>query len=243
MKLITLNAWGGSIEKPFFEFIKNYHDIDIFCFQEIYKNADSKISTDGRKVDLNLFTDLQSILKNHVGFFRPVIAGSFGMGIFVKKSIQVVDEGEIIIHDNPHYEGTGPTHPRNLQWVKLISGDKEWCIMNVHGLWNGMGKSDTNERITQSNEIKSFTNTIKTPFILAGDFNLRPDTESLKIVAEGLNDLVNIYDIHSTRTSYYTKEERYADYIFTTKDIKVRHFEVMPNEVSDHAPLLVDFTI
>lgn len=243
MKLITLNAWGGYIEKPFFEFIKNYHDIDVFCFQEIYKNAQSTIATDGRKVDLNLFNDLERILKEHVGFFRPVVANSFGMGIFVKNTIQILDEGELIIHENPNYEGNGPRHPRNLQWIKLCSNHTEWYVLNVHGLWNGMGKTDTPDRLVQSKKIKTFIDTIKIPFIMAGDFNLRPDTQSLRIIAEGLKDLVHDYDIHSTRTSYYTKEERYADYIFTTNDVNVKHFEVMPNEVSDHAPLLVDFTI
>lgn len=243
MKLITLNAWGGYIEKPFFEFIENYHDIDIFCFQEIYKNAPRTIATDGRKVDLNLFNDLEKILTEHIGFFRPVVANSFGMGVFVKNSIKVLAEGEVIIHENPSYEGNGPRHPRNLQWVKLATQNKEWYALNIHGLWNGMGKTDTEERLIQSQKIKDFIDTLDKPFVMAGDFNLRPDTESLKIVANGLNDLVNIYDVHSTRTSYYTKEERYADYIFTTKDIVVKHFEVMPNEVSDHAPLLVDFEI
>lgn len=243
MKLITLNAWGGHIEKPFFNFIEDNHDTDVFCFQEIYKDADSKISTDGRTVDLNLFSDLENILSNHIGFFRPVVAGSFGMCIFVKKSIQVLGEGEVIIHDNPEYAGLGPTHPRNLQWVKLYSNNKEWYILNVHGLWNGNGKTDTPERILQSEKIKSFANSIKNPMIIAGDFNLRPDTKSLEIIAAGLNNLVEIYDIHSTRTSYYTKEERYADYIFTSSNIQVQNFAVMPNEVSDHSPLVVEFTL
>lgn len=241
MKLITLNAWGGHVEQPFFDFIKKNKSAEIWCFQEVYNNASARISTDGRKVHLNLFGELQQLLNEHVGFFRPVVAGSFGMCTFIKKSIQVLAEGEIIIHENPNYTGRGPRHPRNLQWLKLLSGHREWHVINVHGLWNGNGKTDTPERLLQSEKIKTFANTITTPLVMAGDFNLRPDTKSLETIASGLNDLVKAYNIHTTRTSYYTKEERYADYIFTSNEIKVQHFEVMPDEVSDHAPLLLEF--
>lgn len=243
MKLITLNAWGGHVETEFFNFINQNKETEIFCFQEVYNNASAKISTDGRKVHLNLFCELQQILSDHVGFFRPVVAGVFGMCTFVKKSIQVMSEGEIIIHENPNYIGRGPRHPRNLQWLKLFSNNTEWHIINIHGLWNGMGKTDTPERLLQSQKIKTFASTITTPMIMAGDFNLRPDTKSLNSIAEGLHNLVSEYKVESTRTSYYTKKERYADYIFTSNEINVQHFEVMPDEVSDHSPLLVEFSL
>jgi endonuclease/exonuclease/phosphatase family metal-dependent hydrolase len=77
--------------------------------------------------------------------------------------------------------------------------------------------------------------------ILCGDFNLMPDTQSLQIIAEGMNNLIATYKITSTRTNYYPKEEKFADYIFTSPDIKVNQFAVLRDEVSDHAPLMIDF--
>lgn len=114
-------------------------------------------------------------------------------------------------------------------------------IMNVHGLWNGMGKTDTPERIAQSEKIKEFMDNVPDRKILCGDFNLKPDTRSLKIIADGMHDLIDKYNILSTRTSYYPKEEKFADYVFTSPDIKINKFSVLRDEVSDHAPLLVDF--
>jgi endonuclease/exonuclease/phosphatase family metal-dependent hydrolase len=111
----------------------------------------------------------------------------------------------------------------------------------VHGLWNGKGKTDSVERIAQSQRIKQFLDTINNPKILCGDFNLRPDTESVKIIESGMRNLIKEYDIKSTRTSFYQKEEKYADYIFASADIIVNSFEVLNEEVSDHAPLLLDF--
>lgn len=241
MKLITLNIWGGHIRNPLLDFIKSHQEIDIFCFQEVYRNAAEKISDEDRKVSLNIFGELQELLPKHKGFFRPVVENIYGNSIFVKNTIQVLKEGEINIHDNPNYPGRGPTHSRNLQWLECCVGKQKFAVLNVHGLWNGKGKTDTPERIAQSQKIRQFMDSINLPKVLCGDFNLRPDTESLQMLEQGMNNLVKAYNVSSTRTSLYTKAERFADYILTSPEIKVNMFEVLKHEVSDHAPLLIDF--
>jgi endonuclease/exonuclease/phosphatase family metal-dependent hydrolase len=128
-----------------------------------------------------------------------------------------------------------------LQWIKCNIEEELYAIINVHGLWNGKGKTDTEERIAQSTRIKEFMRTFNTRKILCGDFNLKPDTESLKMLANDMNNLIASHHVTSTRTSFYPKEEKFADYIFTSKDIAVKKFEVLKDEVSDHAPLLLDF--
>lgn len=241
MKLITLNIWGGHIRDPLLEFIKSHQQIDIFCFQEVYHNARDKISDEDRKVSLNIFSELQNLLPEHNAFFRPVVKDIYGIGTFIKNEIDVLREGDINIHDNPNYPGHGPTHSRNLQWLECCIDHRTYSILNVHGLWNGMGKTDTPERIAQSQRIRNFIDSIKTPKILCGDFNLRPDTESVQILENGMSNLVKLYEINSTRTSLYPKDEKFADYIFVSPDITVNTFEVLKHEVSDHAPLFLDF--
>lgn len=241
MKLITLNIWGGHIRNPLLEFIKSHGEVDIFCFQEVYHKAQKKISGEDRAVSLNIFSELQELLPQHQAFFRPVVNNIYGVGMFIKKDIPVLEEGEINIHDNPAYRGIGPTHSRNLQWVKCQINNQVHTIMNVHGLWNGKGKSDAPERIVQSQKIRNFVEGVQTPKILCGDFNLRPDTESIKILQQGMKNLIQDFNVPSTRTSLYTKEEKFADYIFTSPEITVKHFEVLKDEVSDHSPLLLDF--
>lgn len=241
MKLITLNIWGGHVREPLHRFIATHQDVAIFCFQEVYHNADEKISTEDRKVSLNIFSELQALLPNHTGYFRPVVDGTFGMSIFVSNAIDVLEEGDYLIHHNPNYSGRGPTHSRILQWIKCNINSQQYAIINVHGLWNGRGKTDTEERIAQSAKIKEFMNTLTVRKILCGDFNLKPDTKSLKMLENDMHNLVSAYQVTSTRTSYYPKEEKFADYIFTSKDIAINKFEVLKDEVSDHAPLLLDF--
>jgi endonuclease/exonuclease/phosphatase family metal-dependent hydrolase len=241
MKLITLNIWGGHVRDALLEFVTSHRDVDIFCLQEVYHSASDKISEEERKVSLNIFSELHALLPKHVAFFRPVVGDAYGIGMFVKKEIEVLDEGEISIHINPNYPGRGPAHSRNLQWLKCVINNKNYSILNVHGLWNGMGKTDTPERIAQSQRIRNFVDTLDTPKILCGDFNLRPDTESMKIIEKGMTNLIQSYNINSTRTSYYPKAEKFADYIFTSPEITVNTFKVLQDEVSDHSPLLLDF--
>ena len=241
MELITLNIWGGHVRHPLLEFITSHREVDIFCFQEVYHNAPHKISNEDRAVSLNIFSELQNLLPDHNAFFRPVVQNIYGIGIFIKKEITVLAEGDINIYDNPHYSGRGPAHSRILQWLKCQVNDQIYAILNVHGLWNGMGKTDTPDRMAQSRRIKDFVDSVATPKILCGDFNLRPDTESVKILEKDMQNLIQIYNVNSTRTSFYPKEEKFADYIFTSPEIFVNKFSVLPDEVSDHAPLLLDF--
>ena len=79
-----------------------------------------------------------------------------------------------------------------------------------------------------------------------GDFNLRPDTESVRMLeAAGLRNLVREYGIETTRTSLYDHRDKepHANYAFVSAGIEVRDFRVLPDEVSDHAPLFLDFTL
>lgn len=243
MKLISLNLWGGRIYKPLVKFLTEHsEEVDIFCFQEIYHNATDKMSDELRNPRLNLFTELQQLLPGYNAFFRPAIKNVYGIGIFVKKNILVLDEGEIIIHSNQDYLGYGGNHSRNLQWAECKLNGKVYSILNVHGLWNGKGKTDTEDRILQSQRIKKFMSTLCHPIILCGDFNLHPETESLKMLEENMINLIKTHSVKSTRSHYYLKEEKFADYVFVSSDIKVKEFKVLQEPVSDHLPLWLEFS-
>lgn len=240
MKLITLNIWGGRVKQPFLNFIKNNQDVDIFCFQELYNNATPHFTQTYGDISSKIYNELQELLPNHQSFFRPVLDDIYGIGIFIKKEINVLEEGEVSIYDAINFSGIDGNHSRNMQWVKCAIRGTVYTVFNVHGLWNGKGKTDTPDRINQSKRIMELVDANTTKKILCGDFNLRPDTESIAIIANGMNNLIKIHEITSTRTSLYTKEEKFADYIFVSSDIKVMNFEVLPDEVSDHSALLLE---
>ena len=244
MKLITLNTWGGRIKEPFIEFIKSNKDVDIFCFQEIYEKAENVMKTDYPDNMFDGHSDLIELLPNHQGYFRPSLLGVYGIAIFIKKDIPVLEEGEILIHAAKSGTVADGHHSRSMQWIKFKHVGVDFTVMNVHGLWNGMGKNDSPERIAQSNVIREFMDKVKTSKILCGDFNLNPDTESIKILEAGMKNLIKNYSITSTRTNIYfakgEKSEKFADYVFISPGIHVKDFKVMPDEVSDHSALLLE---
>lgn len=247
MKLVTLNTWGGIVKEPLLNFLKEKKDeVDVFCFQEVLNCEDKKQLEHGKTPGscYDLYSTFENILDGHDGYFRPHFKDMYGLAIFVRKGIKVIEEGEHFVHKEKGFipEGDAGHHARNIQYVTVETPEGPRTIINFHGLWNGKGKTDTEDRLVQSGKILDFTKEVMTPLVLCGDFNLLPNTKSLTMFEEaGLRNLVKEYNVESTRTSFYTKPDKFADYIFTSPEIKVSDFSVLHHEVSDHAALFVEF--
>lgn len=242
MKIISLNTWAGVVLDPLLEFFTGHTDVDVFCLQEMYCDAVGKEKPHPTlNMTLDLYERIEERLRGtHVGYFRPAHRGFYGIAMFVKKSVEVLEEGDILIYNkNIHSEIPG-LHCRNLQYIRVSIQNKPVLIANVHGLWNGRGKTDAPERIEQSKAIRSFIDVREDAVVIVGDFNLNPDTQSLSIIENGLRNLVKEFGITSTRTSFYKKEGKFADYAFVSPELHVATFKVLPDEVSDHAPLFLE---
>lgn len=242
MKLISLNAWGGQVSE-ILDFFKKYQDIDIFLLQEVFHNGTKRTVFDGKERS-ELFKEICELLPNHQGYFAPSVDAEWGLAIFTKKSIKVLGHGDIFVYlERDSLVGQDATTVgRNLQFINIVLNNKTLNILNFHGLWNGQGKLDSPERLGQSEKIVSFVKNLTGEIILAGDFNLRPDTKSLSIIERELTlrNLVKEYRIESTRTSYYEKSEKFADYVLCSSGIVVKDFLTLPEEVSDHKALLLE---
>ena len=127
MKLLTLNIWGGQIKEALIKFIAQHQEVDFICLQEVYHRAPHKTSTDDNPVCLDILDQMASALPHHNFYFRPVVQNVYGLAIFIKKDIELLCEGEVIIHENPQYTGTGPRHQRNLQWIECSTQGKKVC--------------------------------------------------------------------------------------------------------------------
>lgn len=250
MKLISLNTWGAraGLEK-LLAFVRAHEDTDIFCFQEVWNGGEHMLGQKAGGSPLigtctTLLQQIEQALPSHKVFFKPHFFDFYGLAILAKKNIEILAEGEVFIYKERGYisEDELGNHARNLQYLTFATAKGKRTVANIHGLWNGQGKSDSVDRLQQSENILAFFASMDHPYILSGDFNLRPDTESIKMLERaGLRNLIREYGISSTRTSLYIKLEKFADYILTSPDIIVNDFRVLPEEVSDHAPLMLDF--
>lgn len=245
MKLISLNTWGGRAGKEaLLDFFRKHKDVDIFCLQEIWEGGEEEAPTWGDGIDTKMLTNIGSILENYFMFFRPHYRDYYGLALFVKKDFKIIEEGEIFVFKERKniFDDFGVNHPRNLQYVTVETKKGIRTILNFHGLWNGISKEDTEERITQADNITKFLKNISNPHILCGDFNLMPENKSLKMIEDmGMKNLIKEFGVTSTRSSHYKKPEKFADYTLVSRDIKVNQFKVLPDEISDHLAMYLDF--
>jgi endonuclease/exonuclease/phosphatase family metal-dependent hydrolase len=253
MKLICLNIWGGKAgAENLLAFLDSHRDADVFCLQEVWSAPYEHLNgaaagsdvIDHAEIMVYGRQEIETLLKDHKAFFHPHHLNDYGLMTLVSKRLAVVDSGDVFVHRERGFvpEGNLGTHARNLQYVTVERPGGPLSVVNFHGLWNGLGKGDSDERIEQSRKILEFLAGRREPLILCGDFNLSPDTESLRMIeAAGLRNLVAEFGVRSTRTSLYARQEKFADYVFVSKEVEVGDFGVLPDVVSDHAPLLIEF--
>jgi endonuclease/exonuclease/phosphatase family metal-dependent hydrolase len=246
MKVISLNTWAARAGKQILlDFFERNKDVDIFCLQEIWEGNPDHASVWEGNIDTNLLTNIGKVLTNHNAFFRPHEGDFWGLAMFVRKDLKLKEEGDIFVHkdrENAFDDDKSISHARNLQYVTIETSSGLRTIMNFHGLWNAIDKTDTEERLLQSENIIRFLKSIPNPQVLCGDFNLLPEGKSLKMLENfGMKNLIKQFGITSTRSSYYKKPVRFADYALVSDGIKVNDFKVLPDEVSDHLAMYLDF--
>ena len=255
MKLISLNLWAGREYDTLMNWIsKEAESTDLFCFQEVFDtNSDETVVSEFYRA--NLFSELDRILPEHSGYFAPTqdqcgfdglvdFNLSWGLAMFAREEImrsEIADQ--FVYRSRNSREEDNTTIARNLQYGTFLVDGSEVLIANLHGLWNGKGKTDTNNRIAQSKNIRRVLDEYDGHKILCGDFNLNPDTRSLAILKDGMVDLIEGFGVESTRSKLYKKAGKFADYTLVSPKIKVKSFEVPYTEISDHLPMVLDFEV
>jgi endonuclease/exonuclease/phosphatase family metal-dependent hydrolase len=265
LRLISLNAWGGRLYEPLARYLRDA-DPDVLCLQEVTHSPEASddwlVYRDGDfelPQRASLYQDVKRLLPDHEAMFSPVargtlfqgereIASEFGLATFVRKSLSVVGQMLGFVHGDFSPTGWGE-HPRsrNAHAVRVFRYDtgSAVTIVQMHGLRDLAGKGDTDARRAQAHAVVALIEKLAQEgegLVLCGDLNLLPDSESFEIFGRlGLVDLVTSRGFTDTRTSWYPKENRYADYLLVTPQVKVKNFDVVASpEVSDHRALFLE---
>lgn len=265
MRIISLNAWGGRLHEALIDYVRQ-SDADVLCLQEVLRAPDpgsgwSIYRDAGLELPqrTNLFAEISAALPGHDGFFCPTSRGTlfdgdaaivaeFGLATFVRKSHSVIAQAIDFVHGSFSAGGWGEhPRPRNAHCIRLFShaNASAMTIAHMHGLRDPAGKGDTPAREEQALALAGLIERLwpgDEGLVVCGDFNVLPDSATFKILARlGLSDLVTGNGLVDTRTSYYLKQGRFADYMLVTPEVKIAKFEVVATpEVSDHRALLLD---
>ncbi|MEK9173969.1 MAG: endonuclease/exonuclease/phosphatase family protein [Patescibacteria group bacterium] len=227
MKIISLNTWRGGCAKALTEYVRTEaKDTDIFLFQEASDEMEHIRSEELR--------GWQNIITSK---YEHITGDDLCQMTCLAKDITLLVSGIFFPHNKNHGLGL---------WVDIMKGDERYTICNIHGAAFPIDKLDTEERLAQSREILEFLKDKPGKHIIMGDFNLFPDTQSVKIFEEyGYRNLIKDYNIDTTRNElawakYPNNKHLFADYCFVSADVEVLDFQVPKNEISDHLPMILE---
>lgn len=267
MKFISLNTFGGTVFEPLLGFIKQHQETtDIFCFQEIISAQQELHTLTSHGARTNLLQEISGVLTNFEWRYAPVQDRfdtltlvdepiQFGPATWIKKNLPIVASTDFFLCNgyNTFVPNDYGTLGYGLLAVDLFVAGRPLTICNAHGTSVPGNKLDTSERLAQSQKILSFVETRQGEKIIAGYFNLFPNTKSIGLIEKAsFQNLIKEYNITTTRGSLVKKLhpeygegpfgfQEFADYTFVSPGVKVINFEVPDIPISDHLPMILEF--
>lgn len=137
-------------------------------------------------------------------------------------------------------------HPRSiLQNIVSVKNGKKIQLINIHGCWSS-DKIGNDRQLKQIEFLINQSKLYKIPTIIVGDFNLLPNSKPIEMMNHNYINLCKNFNIKNTRPAFddgLDKGDVLIDYIFVSKDIKVKNFYIDNTTISDHYPLILDFDI
>ena len=114
--------------------------------------------------------------------------------------------------------------------------------LTVLQLHSGLSKPEMDNCIDKLCEV---IDSLDTPVVVMGDFNMTPDYPALEKVRERLVDTKHLLNDGKFMTfgTYEGVKKLHIDYIFVSKDIKPLSLTVPDTAVSDHYPLVLECEI
>ncbi|MBP9818105.1 hypothetical protein KBC75_05175 [Candidatus Shapirobacteria bacterium] len=221
MKILFLNVYKGAQEDMLKDFlIKKLDNTDMFCLQETEGQFEGMVDIFHEKIIFEMTKPTES-------------KWNFSIKTMINKKYLTKEVVRLWPEENKI--GLG-----------LVTKAENLMVGNMHGVaFNPDDKLDTPERLRQSREmIECLGETGQR--IVGGDFNIDINTESVRLFEEaGYRNLIKEYEIETTRNRlawerYPDHIQKYADFVFVSPEVKVKSFEVLDIEVSDHLPMVLE---
>lgn len=251
MKLICLNVWnGGVLWDTMVEFLR-VENPDILLLQEVHNIQgvaqtpyDQTIESLQKHLDLSHSAFAPAFLNVHAG--KKIQKGNAVMSKFP------LEQKEVIFFDQPYGEqndsgeyGQDYTRiPRNLQHVVAVVDSTELNLLNTQGIWGFDGKDNLRRFAMGDTILKAVSG--KKHVILAGDLNVNEPSQVIQTLSQRLH---NVFAGERT-TSFNVPRKKHpgyatavVDFIFTSSDIQISQHSSPQVDVSDHLPLIIDFTL
>jgi endonuclease/exonuclease/phosphatase family metal-dependent hydrolase len=253
LKILTLNIWqGGLLFDQVLNFIEQEHP-DILCLQEVFDGKEKHLPMNYRTIEVlrEKFPEYSASFTS--AFLCNTEHGKIEQGNAVLSLLPIVSQHAVSLN---HEYGEYDEYPADKDWSKdpkilqhcqVKVGEQLLNICNVHGVWDLHG-GDTPSRLKMSEIIVEYVKD-KEHLFLTGDFNVKPDTQTIKSIEQYL---VNVLGDQRT-TSFNLKHKNlvaspgYAtavvDFVFVSKDLRVESAKSLDDDISDHLALLTEIEL
>ena len=248
-KLLNLNIFGGKYYDNIVSFIRD-DNFDFLCLQELKAGKHGFTNNDileKLKQDLQMEAEF-ALTTNLVG----EKSSYDGNAIFYKKGSTIINKQIIQLYpysEVPPNQTFFQTYPRNALSLDFLIESKPLNITTTQLAWN-IAPKEIPIQTDVGKKLFNYISTLKTDFILAGDFNLESDSNvvhQFEKFARNLtkeNGLTNTLNPRTHRANNLFPKGLAVDFIFTTQDIKVDEFRLVDTpDLSDHFGLSLTFQL
>lgn len=252
LKVVTLNLWnGGRLLQPALDFLSQ-QQADIMFLQEAYNGINPAFEARFRTV-----TRLRHTFPDYSWHFAPTyldtrsVEGPIEDGQLILSRWPLAEEQNLFF-DIPYGEYDQDTHPdfsqfpANLQTAITNVNGLRLKLLNVHGPVNYDGLADTNRRLHMRDTILHAIEG-ESRVILAGDFNVRPETETIRSLSQVLQPLFAEGELATTFNMQRKSNPGFAtaavDNLFVSASLTVVDRQCPPVDISDHLPLVAELKL
>ncbi len=230
IKTLTLNIhrainWCGIYDlKGIIRFIQSENP-DIIGLQEVVQSLGF-----GRRF-LDIPGELAKCLQMFSFYSIALKRKSFNFGNLILSKYPIIRAWSCLL--------PGELEPRSFAFAQVLINSTRVNFLTTH---LGLSESD---RWWQVTRILEFTNQINGPLIITGDFNAVAEDRAVKMLREKYLDLLDCGNIKQSGTLRLKngKIDSRIDYILTTPEFKYAKFQIVDNYISDHLPVIGEFSL
>lgn len=252
IKIVSLNLWnGGKLFGAARDFLLA-QQADIYFLQEAYNGRGIEAEERFRTVEL-----LEQAFPDHQSFFAPAYLdvrekeGKIDDGNLLLSRWSLLDQKNVFIdHGYAEFSQDNTTDfstfPAGFQQAEVEWEGQRVRLFNVHGPVNLNGTEDSERRLKLRDMLLAASGP---PAIIAGDFNVRPQTQTIK----GLEaQFVNVFKDELSTTFNVRRKDLVAfpgyadsvvDMVFASPELQVVKHECPQVDISDHLPLVVELEL
>lgn len=228
---------------------------DVLCFQEFFSR---------QRGEYNFRKLITEIMKSNHYYFKPTIDNGYeatGTAIFSKYPI--VDSGKVLFAKkmnwneavyvdvkagekiiriyNVHFQSIS-FQPEDYQYLKKVKKDIDTDVESSVKIGSRL-KHAFIKRANQVKMLRAHSDSCKTPFIIAGDFNDTPISYTARTIFKGLQN--GFYEKGSGFGITYNGAfpNFQIDYIVASPEFTIKNYLIVKKKLSDHYPVRTDLEL